>query len=86
MGMSLTQDDLQAIKQLIDDSIDERVPSIVNETVQTMLDKLEDRTFQRITNLERRLIKRIDDFDENLARRTAAGFAEVHGKIDACLA
>ena len=51
-----------------------------------MLDKLESRTFKRINNLEHRLTKRMDDLDESLAQRTAAGFAEVHGKIDTCLA
>lgn len=89
MGMSLTQDDLQAVKQLIDSSIDERVPRIIDERVpaiidgrvQLMLDKLEDRTFKRLSRLEDRLIKRINDVDDTLARQTTAGFEEVHDKI-----
>ena len=90
MSMSLTKDDLQAVKQLIDSSIDERVPIIINEHVPTMinehvqpmLDRLEDRTFKRLTRLEHRLNERIDETNETLARQTAAGFEEVHNKID----
>jgi uncharacterized iron-regulated protein len=82
MSMSLTKDDLKAVKQLIDDSIDGRVPKIIDGQVQPMLDKLEDRTFKRLTRLETRLTERIDDVNDKLAQRTAAGFVEVHDKID----
>lgn len=37
--MSLTQDDLLAIKGLIDTSIDERVPAIINERVPRIIDE-----------------------------------------------
>lgn len=74
MSMSLTKDDIKAIKRLVDSSIDERT--------QPMLDKLEDRTFKRLTRLETNLIERIDDTNDKLARQTAAGFVEVHDKID----
>lgn len=54
--MSLTKNDLQAIKRLVDDSIDRRVPIVVKPL--------------------------LDNLDENISQRTAAGFAEVHAKID----
>ena len=43
MSMSLTKDDLRAVKQLIDSSIDERVPGIIDGRVQPMFNKLEQR-------------------------------------------
>ena len=65
--MSLTTDDLQAIKQLFDESlgantpkiIDERVPQIIDQEVprmiqtqvQPMLDKLERRVSAKVDNL-----------------------------------
>jgi len=76
--MGLTKNDLQAIKQLIDTSIDTRVPAIIDARVQPMLDKLEDRTYKRLVGLETRLTQRIDD----LATDTAMGFQEVHAKIE----
>jgi len=76
--MSLTKTDLQAIKELIDTSIDTRVPAIIDARIQPMLDKLEDRTYKRLIGLETRLIERIDD----LAMDTAKGFEEVHAKIE----
>jgi hypothetical protein len=90
MAMSLTRDDLQAVKQLIDSSIDERVPkiidervpAIIDERVQPMLDKLEDRTFKRLSRLEHRLNVRIDETNETLAQQVAAGFEEVHSKFE----
>lgn len=89
MGMSLTKSDLQAIKKLIDGSIDERVPAIIDERVpaiidarvQPMFDKLEDRTFRRLVRLESRLIHRIDRFDERLAIQTEKGLQEIRDQV-----
>ena len=39
MAMSLTKTDLQAIKQLVDGSIDDRVPAIIDEHVPTIIDE-----------------------------------------------
>jgi hypothetical protein len=69
MAMSLTKDDLRAVKQLIDESIDNRVPKIIDARVQPMLDKLEDRTFKRLTNLEGKLNERITNVTSNLEAR-----------------
>ena len=51
MAMSLTKDDLQAVKQLIDSSIDERVPVIIDARVQPMINKLEKRLVREIDGL-----------------------------------
>ena len=82
MSMSLTKDDLMAVKQLIDDSIDGRVPKIIDDRVQPMLDKLEDRTFKRLTRLEASLTGRIGATNDSLTQQTAAGFVEVHDKTN----
>lgn len=55
MGMSLTNQDLTAIKRLIDTAN---------------------------ARLETRLIKRIDELDDTLSLQTAAGFNEVHKRIN----
>ena len=58
--MSLTTNDLQAIKGIVDDAIDRKVPGIVTRIVEPAIN--------RAIN--------------ELSRQTAAGFAEVHEKID----
>jgi hypothetical protein len=49
--MSLNTADLQAIKRLIDDSIDERVPGIVDGQIQPLLERLEDRLTVKLDQL-----------------------------------
>lgn len=79
MGMSLTQDDLAAIKKLIDGSIDERVPAIIDERVPAIIKELVPQLVQPIIDAaEARLSKEISI----LAKDTADGFHEVHDKIN----
>jgi hypothetical protein len=80
MGLNAT--DLKAIKRLIDDSIDQRVPAIIDERVQPMLDRLEKRMVVKLdqltldvgqfsletTNNFMLLNGHIDDLDDGLAR------------------
>lgn len=84
--MSLTKQDLAAIKSLIDDSIDSRVPKIVDERierkVQPMLDILELR-------LTKRLTKKIDNKADSLALQvgqfsleTTNNFNKLNKRID----
>ena len=77
----MTKADLHAIKQLIDSSIDERIPRIIDRRVQPMLDKLEDKTFKRMDNLEAKLTKRIDNLDDTLSLQMENGLQEVRVQI-----
>lgn len=57
MSMSLTKDDLRAVKQLIDSSIDERVPKIIDERVPGIIDG---RVQPMLNKLEKRLVRKFD--------------------------
>lgn len=65
-GMSLTTQDLQAIQQLIDAS---------EQRMRTYIDKA-------ILASERRMRTYVDEAIDALARQTAAGFQEVHERLD----
>jgi hypothetical protein len=43
MSMSLTSDDLKAVRQAVDESINDRVPAIIKAEVKPMFEELEDR-------------------------------------------
>lgn len=49
--MKLNSADLRAIKRLIDESIDERLPVIIGQRVQPMLNHLEKRTLVKLDQL-----------------------------------
>jgi hypothetical protein len=85
MTMSLTKDDLKAIKKLIDDSIDDRVPRIIDERVpglvQPMLDNLE----KRLTSKHYELKGELEDFRRQVGKfslETTNNFIKLHNKID----
>jgi hypothetical protein len=61
MRVSLTQADLVAIKRVVDTSIDERTPIIIDRQVQPMLDKLESRLTKKITDLEDSNVGALED-------------------------
>jgi hypothetical protein len=74
MSMSLTTDDLKAVKRLIDSSIDERVPPIIDARVQPMLDKLEKRLTRKIDGLRLDVGK--------FSHETTGRFDELNGRAD----
>ncbi len=83
--MSLTKEDLNAIKKLFDTSFDERVPKIV----QPMLDKLEGRLTRKIDDLTLSVgqfsletTERIDSLDKKLNDKIDAVDAKLSDKID----
>jgi hypothetical protein len=74
MSMSLTQDDLLAVKQLIDSSINERVLGIIDGRVQPMLNKL-----------EKRLIRKIDGLTLDIGKfshETTDNFNKLNDRVD----
>jgi len=82
--MSLTKDDLAAIKKLIDGSIDERVPAIIDERVPAIINERVPTIVQKIISAE--VEKAVDEIKQHVA----AGFEEIHervirveGKVDA---
>ncbi len=74
MGMSLTEDDLLAIKHLVDGSIDERVPVIIKAVVQPMLDEAIDKVMRQTAAGFAEVHEKFDAVDRK--------FHEVNGKID----
>lgn len=69
MSTTLTQDDLMAIKQLIDSSIDERVPNIIDDRVPKIIDKQVPGIINKhipgivqpmLDRLEKRLVHKLD--------------------------
>lgn len=87
--MSLTKEDLQAIQCIISGTIAQDVPNIVRsilqheaprivrETVQPMLNDLEDRTMKRFD----RLAQRIDDLDDSLSLQMEAGLQQIRDQL-----
>ena len=93
MSMTLTKDDLQALKQLVDSSIDnrfsaiidERVPAIINARVQPMLDRLEAKLDKRLLYKFDELNGKIEDLRRDVGKfslETTNNFMELRDKID----
>jgi len=89
----LTKDDLQALKQLVDSSIDnrfsaiidERVPAIINARVQPMLDRLEAKLDKRLLYKFDELNGKIEDLRRDVGKfslETTNNFMELRDKID----
>jgi|GEM_PF-3170915 len=68
--MKLTPDDIVVITTIVNTAIDTRVPKVVHDTVQPMLD-----------GLEARVIQRIDDLDDALSLQMEHGLQEVRDQI-----
>lgn len=73
MSMSLTKDDLQAVKQLIDGSIDSRVQPMLNKLEKRLVRKINGLTLDvakfshETTDRFNKLESRFDDLSEKLA-------------------
>lgn len=69
--MNLTSDDLQAIKQIVDTSIDARVPGIVKAEIDA-----------RVPGIVHKIVSReLEVAVDEVKQHVAAGFAEVHEKF-----
>ncbi len=65
--MSLTKGDLQAIRQLMEDAVDTRVPPLIEKIIEEKVPPIVE--------------KIVEEKIEDAKRHTADGFAEVHGKF-----
>lgn len=87
--MSLTKDDLLAIKQIVNEAIDERVPKIIDEqvpgivtgVVQPMLDTLRDDMIARIDRLDDSLSMQLENGLEEV-RKDVAGVKDMVNRVD----
>jgi hypothetical protein len=81
MSMSLTKQDLQAVKQVVEDTIDKRVP----ELVQSMLDNLENNLAHKHNDLEASLVRAFSAIQQVLDKvknDLKADFKEVKEDIE----
>ncbi len=83
MAMSLTKADLQAIKELIDGSIDERVPAIIDERVAAIIDERVPAIIdERVPALIKETVAPMfEEAIDDVKQHVAAGFVEVHEKL-----
>ncbi len=98
MSMSLTADDLKAVKQLIDDSIDERVPKIIDERVPKIISErvpaiiasqvpgiMDSRVQPMLNKLEKRLTRKIDGLRLDVGKfslETTNNFNKLDKRVD----
>lgn len=75
--MSLTKDDLKAIKQIID-TVEERLNGKIEQSISDSEQRLNGKIEQSIADSEERLIESI----EQLTLLTGQGFNEVHEKLE----
>ena len=84
--MSLTKQDLDAIKGLIDNSINERIPKIINEQVPAIIDESVPKIVQPILDrLEKRLTVKIDQVTLDVGQfslETTSNFMVLNAHID----
>lgn len=79
--MSLTRDDLKAIKRIFDDSFD----LAIEEKIQPRLDHLENMLMQKLSFVERQLNERIDQLAEmtgQFSLEVSDNFAKVNQRLD----
>lgn len=89
-GMSLTKDDLKAIKHLFDTSFDERVPQIIEERVPRIIDERVPKIIEvyidelrlDIGQFSLETTKRFDDLERKLMGQIDSLDAKLSGKID----
>lgn len=89
-SMSLTKDDLEAIKHLFDISFDERVPKIVRKIVDERGPKIVDEKISKaiyelrldIGQFSLETTKRFDDLERKLTGQITSLDAKLSGKID----
>ena len=89
--MNLTKDDLQAIKTVVDHTVDTRVKNIVDTAIDTRVKDIVDTSIAVAidtqvkdivdTALNTGVKTIVEDAIEGLARQTAAGFNEVHKEL-----
>ena len=84
--MGLTKQDLDAIKGLIDNSIDERLPRIIDERVPAIIDERVPRIVQpMLDRLEKRLTVKIDQLTLDVGQfslETTNNFMALNAHVD----
>lgn len=88
--MSLTKDDLQALKKLFDSSIDEHVPRIIDEHVPAIIEGrvpgiIDGRVQPMLDKLEKRLTDQLDQLTLDVGQfslETTNNFIDLRARIN----
>jgi polyhydroxyalkanoate synthesis regulator phasin len=80
--MSLTDDDLKAMKRLFNDSLEKRVPKIIDEHVPKIVEKYIDNLKLEVGQFSLETTRRFDDLERRLTGQIESLGAKLSSKID----